>query len=91
MIKIQIGTLMFLLIAAAGCGASSDSSSQPQTKSYEYNENDCPTGKQTVTGSSDADLKANYCGRLKDDTANKGCAYDLRRQDFDANCSGLTW
>jgi len=49
---------------------------------YNLTENQCSTGDQTL------ESKNEMCNRLKDNAANNGCAYTLRKQKFESEGCG---
>lgn len=69
--------LTLATIALASCG-------KKEEFKYNLTENECSTGEQTL------DSKDAMCTRLRDDGANKGCAYSLRKQKFESEGCG-TW
>jgi len=64
-----------VFVALSACG-------KKEEFKYELSENQCSTGEQTT------DSKNALCTRLKDDGANKGCAYRLRKEKFEAESCG---
>jgi hypothetical protein len=62
-------------LALAGCG-------KKEEYKYELVENQCSTGEKQ------ADSKEKMCSQLKDDAANNGCAYRLRKEKFEQNSCG---
>jgi hypothetical protein len=65
--------LVALALALSGCG-------KKEEYKYELSENGCSTGKQELESKSD------MCTRLKDNGANNGCAYTLRKQRYEQDC-----
>lgn len=64
-----------LALTLAACG-------KKEEYKYELSENGCSTGKQEL------ESKADMCTRLKDNGANNGCAYTLRKQKFEQDGCG---
>ncbi len=73
-------TILFaglLALSLSACGK------KKEEYKYELTENGCSTGKQEL------DSKSEMCTRLKDDGANNGCAYSLRKKTYERECG--TW
>jgi hypothetical protein len=72
----------FLLISfflISGCGSSE---SKDESYKYRFTENGCDTGEQRFSS------KQDYCGALKNDSLNNGCAATTRAKTFEsAKCS----
>ena len=73
----------------AGCAKSlvdnkEDSTDENQSEeySYEFSNNGCKTGAHDFNSLED------LCKGLQDDSLNNNCAYSMRRDLFEAQCSG---
>jgi len=73
----QFLALTLVTLALASCG-------KKEEFKYELSQNGCSTGEQKT------DSKDALCTRLKDNAANNGCAYSLRKERFTAEGCG-TW
>jgi hypothetical protein len=72
------------LLFLAACGSDNDIHAGSESLSYSFDLNGCKTGQQTF------DSKDAMCAGLKDDARNNGCAYSMRKDEFERRgCSGL--
>lgn len=82
---LKISLIAVLMIFASACQKDFKEESKTSDLSYQFNVNGCDTGK--ISYSSDGDL----CNKLKDDSLNKGCAYNQRLEMFNQRCGGQAW
>lgn len=74
-----------LLILAALPACQQEYKSETVDKSYQFNVNGCDTGKVNYTSNDD------LCAKLQDESLNKFCAQDKRKEMFDQSCGGKAW
>lgn len=77
---------MMVFLSQVSCQSNK---SEPFQTSYDYTYNGCPTGKHVFKASSAEQLREKLCVGLMDESANNFCAYPLRVERFNKDCSGM--
>lgn len=75
--------LAITIFVVSGCGISIDSKTESSTLTYEFESNGCKTGKHSFSS------RTAYCEGLKSYSLNNGCAYGLRKAEYERNCTGF--
>lgn len=83
----QILALLFLGLAAC----SIEKKSSDYSDKYKFELNGCSTGEHSFSGSSEEEVRRQYCETLKNDSANNNCADSMRYETFRARCQGYQW
>jgi hypothetical protein len=80
------GAFLILLLGACGKdknGGNLESSAEEANYAYSMSDSGCDTGQHFFR------TLADKCAGLRSRSLNKGCALQMRRDEFRANCSGV--
>ncbi len=103
--NLKLIPVFVLMLGLLACGKDSDktksgalavesvnhTSSSSVKEIYQFTYNGCDTGKKEFSAEDKTEVRKALCDGLQNDKLNNGCAYSLRYNHFQSQCSDMVW